>query len=146
QQRRIRALQFGNGILGNRIRGIAVARVVAVGRRGAHLLLHVGDFEGRSLIDRRGEWTVLFGEAGAAAYRLGFLTELVLLHFKSPVETRLAASLHENASFIPSPHSTPARAPTTPLTSHAGRSPVCRTPVARRGLRAQPYRHRSCEN
>ncbi len=46
QQRHIRAFEFGDGILGGGVRGIAVARVVAVGRSGAHLLLHVGDFEG----------------------------------------------------------------------------------------------------
>ena len=82
QQRRIRAFQFGDGIFGGGIRGIAVARVVDVGRSGAHLLLHVGDFEGRSLIDRRGERAVLLGEAGAAVNSLGFLAELVLFHFE----------------------------------------------------------------
>src|ERR1017187_7308000 len=64
--------------------GIAVACVEAVGRNGAHLLLQVCDLEGRSLIDRRGERTVLFGQAGAAAYRLGFLTELMLFHTRAP--------------------------------------------------------------
>src|ERR1035441_8575421 len=64
------------------MRGIAVARVEAVGGGGAHLLLRVSDLEGRSLIDRRGERPVLFGEAGAAAHRLGFLTKLMLLHLR----------------------------------------------------------------
>ncbi len=82
QQRRIRALQFGDGILGGGVGGIAVARVVAVGRSGAHLLLHVGDFESRGLIDRSGERTVFFAEVGTAVHRLGFLAKLMLLHFE----------------------------------------------------------------
>ena len=81
-ERGIRAFEFGDGILGNRVRGIAVARVVAVGGSDAQLLLHVGDFEGRGLINGCGERAVLFVEARAAAYRLGFPAKLMLLHFE----------------------------------------------------------------
>jgi hypothetical protein len=80
QQCRIGAFEFGDGVFGDGTGGIAVAGVEAVGRSGADLLLQVGDFEGRSLIDRRDERPVLFGEADAAADGLGFLAELMLLH------------------------------------------------------------------
>jgi len=46
QQGGVGAFQFGDGIFDDGIGGIAVTGVEAVGGNDAHLLLHVGGFEG----------------------------------------------------------------------------------------------------
>ena len=92
EQRRVGAFEFRNRVLGNRVGRVAITRVVTVCRSGANLLLHVGDFEGGSLINRSHQRAILLIEVGAAAHGFGFLPEFMLCHGESPVEMQLAAS------------------------------------------------------
>src|SRR5208282_6144295 len=84
----VRAFEFSDGLFGDGAGWIAIARVEAVRWGDAQLLLHVGDFKRRSLIDRGGERTVFFGKVGAAADDLGFLAEFMVFHIAEPRSVR----------------------------------------------------------
>ena len=80
RQRRFGAFQLGDRLLGNSVGGIAVTRVKVVAPAGAQLLIIVGDFESRGLIDRRGQRPVFLVQIRSAAHRLGFGVMSVSLH------------------------------------------------------------------
>ena len=84
----LRALQFGDRILRDGVRGIAVASIEMVRRRSPDLFFHVGDFERGGLIDRRAEGPVLFAQIHPAAHCLGLRMPFMLLHkiLLSPAE------------------------------------------------------------
>src|SRR5258707_436493 len=65
------------------MRRIAIPRVEHVGIGRPRLFFQVGDFKGRSLVDRRCQRAVLFLKALAAVNRFGLLTMLMFLHMHS---------------------------------------------------------------
>jgi len=71
-QRGLDAFQLRDGFFRNRDRGIAIARVEVIGVRGPQLLVIVGDFKRRSLIDGSRQRPVFLVEVCSAAHRLGF--------------------------------------------------------------------------
>jgi len=128
------------------------------------LLLHVGDFEGRGLIDRRGERTVLFARLARPCTASVSWPKLVLLHVHSPwsvggssqfpvlssqsnpVRVSLRTENWELRTGLLASHRRRVQRghgrQTTLASERAGRSPIYRTPVARRGLRDQPCHRR----
>ena len=85
------AFEFRDGLLGDRVRGIAVARVIAVGAGDAELLVVVGDLEGRSLVDRSGQRAVLLVQIGGAAGGLRFGMLKLALHGRLTVKIQRCA-------------------------------------------------------
>ena len=85
QQCAIGALQFGNGRLRHGMSRVSIPGVKPVGGRGAHLLVAIGDFERRCLINRGRQRTILLAQIRAPADGFGFLAAFVRFHSIAPV-------------------------------------------------------------
>ena len=86
-QGRVHALQRRNCFFCNRIGWITVPCIEMVSVCGAQLLVIVGDFESRGLINRSGQGSVFLLQIRSAAHSLGF--GVMLFHLRCLAAIRL---------------------------------------------------------